>query len=310
MEQTPKVSILISTYNHESFISDTIEGILSQKTDFPYRVIIGEDCSTDRTGEICLRYQSRHPNRITVLDRTANLGMNGNFIDAWKHCTGKYIAVCEGDDYWTDPSKLQKQIEFLDANPDFAISFHRVAVENDQGQCTGHSPDGDFNPITSFEDLALRNYIPTLSCVFRNGLFGEIPEWFVGLAVGDYPLHLLNAAHGRIGFISETMGVYRQHGTGAWNSKQWIEKERAWLGVVEKCKEHFAPRGAAAFDDNLSRSLTNYAFLNYEAKQFSVFRASVRKLFKLNRSRQFRTVAALCLRYALSFRKDHGFQEG
>mgnify|MGYP001248218371 CR=1 FL=1 len=121
--QQPLVSVHMITYNHEKYIAQAIEGVLMQKTNFLFELVIGEDCSTDSTRVICKEYADRYPNIIKLLpDAGKNLGMMENAIRTTMACTGKYIALCEGDDYWTDPYKLQKQVDFLEAHNDYGLT--------------------------------------------------------------------------------------------------------------------------------------------------------------------------------------------
>lgn len=120
----PVVSVHMITYNHEPYIRQAIEGVLMQKTDFEYELVIGEDCSQDRTREICLEYQKKFPDKIRVLwwyENVTNLGGNARRVSA--HCRGDFIAFCEGDDYWIDPMKLQKQVEAMRRHPSAGICF-------------------------------------------------------------------------------------------------------------------------------------------------------------------------------------------
>lgn len=126
MEKTVKVSVIMLAYNIENYIEIAIKGVLSQKTDYPVELIIGEDRSTDRTYEICKRYQEKHPELITVIRHEKNLGYQRNYMETYKHCRGEYVAVCDGDDYWFDRRKLQRATDFLDTHSQFAICFHRV----------------------------------------------------------------------------------------------------------------------------------------------------------------------------------------
>ena len=119
------VSVCMITYNHENFIREAIDGVLMQKTDFPIELIIGEDCSTDGTRKIVMEYARKYPDIIRPLLPDSNLGMMKNFIETMQAATGKYIALCEGDDYWTDPYKLQKQVDFLEANEEYSLCCHR-----------------------------------------------------------------------------------------------------------------------------------------------------------------------------------------
>ena len=125
-----KVSVLTITYNHEKYIAQAIESVLIQEVNFDYELVIGEDCSTDKTREIVIDYQRKYPHKIRLLLNEKNLGMHRNFAQTYHACRGQYIAVLEGDDFWTSPHKLQKQVDFLDNNPDFAICFHNMQVIN------------------------------------------------------------------------------------------------------------------------------------------------------------------------------------
>src|SRR5271157_2282730 len=111
------VSVFMITYNHEKFVGQAIESIVTQKVNFDFELIIGEDCSTDNTLDICNKYAKQYPDIIKLFPSEKNYGMMGNTVRVLYACTGKYIAMCEGDDYWCDPYKLQKQIDFLEANP-------------------------------------------------------------------------------------------------------------------------------------------------------------------------------------------------
>src|SRR6516164_8232942 len=117
------VSVFMITYNHGKYISEAIESIVSQKTNFEFELVIGEDCGPDDTRAICEQYAAKYPDIINLLPSDKNYGPMGNTIRVMYACTGKYVALCEGDDYWTDPYKLQKQVDFLEANPDFSICF-------------------------------------------------------------------------------------------------------------------------------------------------------------------------------------------
>ncbi|TXK49865.1 glycosyltransferase [Pontibacter qinzhouensis] len=210
----PKVSICMITYNHEPYIQQAVEGIMMQETNFDYELVIGEDCSTDKTREIVKNLKAKFPDKIKLLLPEHNLGMMKNFIETFQSCSGKYIALCEGDDYWTDTFKLQKQVDFLDQNAEFSISFHRVIQKNEVTGREELSNKGQ-KPISTLEDLFKKNFLCTASCVFRHGLFKECPDFFYNTGAGDWVLHMLNAAHGKIAYSDEVMAVYRIHTGGA-----------------------------------------------------------------------------------------------
>ena len=123
-----KVSVCIITYNHARFIGQALESALMQKTNFDYEIVIGEDCSTDNTGLICKKYAEMYPDKIRLLQNDKNLGVIENFKRTLYACKGEYVALLEGDDYWTDELKLQKQVDFLESNRDYAIVFHNAEI--------------------------------------------------------------------------------------------------------------------------------------------------------------------------------------
>ncbi|WP_066832123.1 glycosyltransferase [Rufibacter ruber] len=210
----PKVSVCMIAYNHADFIVQAIEGVLMQKTDFPFELIIGEDCSTDATRSIIKKYGETFPEKIRLLLPDTNVGMMKNFLQTLDACKGEYIALCEGDDYWTDELKLQKQVDFLDQNPDFSISFHRarIVMEPSGNEETSNL---DQPPVSTIKDLFRENFIFTATCLFRNHLVAPYPAFLLKAAIGDWPLHILNAHKGKIGFLPEVMATYRVHSGGA-----------------------------------------------------------------------------------------------
>lgn len=240
MVDKPLVSACIITYNQELSIEKCIHGALLQEIDFRYEILIGDDASTDRTTPICENYASNFPEKIRLVKRSTNLGMIGNWVSTIHACNGKYIALCEGDDYWTDPLKLQKQVDFLEANPDYSICFHRVFEKYDGREPELSQLNTSIKEETyTIEDLALGNFIHTPSVVFRNKLFNKFPEWFNQSPVADYPMHMLNASHGKIKYLPEPMAVYRRHSSSAWSSKPLIEMYEKWLVVLECLKDEF-----------------------------------------------------------------------
>src|SRR5262245_24288404 len=133
LEVSVKVSVAMITYNHGNFIAQAVESILMQVVNFDYEIIIGEDCSTDETRNVVIEYRNRFPHRIKMLLHDKNVGLMQNFIQTIEACRGQYVALCEGDDYWTSPYKLQKQVDFLESHPEYAICFHNVTVICEDG---------------------------------------------------------------------------------------------------------------------------------------------------------------------------------
>lgn len=222
------VSVCMITYNHELFVKQAIEGVLMQKVNFPIELVIGEDSSTDSTQKICEDYAQKYRGIIKLLPSEKNLGMMPNFISTLQACTGKYIALCEGDDYWTDPYKLQQQVDFLELNPDYALCFHDVMILKD-GELLDDYITRRVPEETDILELTKGNYLHTSSVVFKNGLFGNLPEQFLKAPVGDYFLHMLNARYGKIKKIRKVMAVYRTHPGSIHSNKPQSQKNDEWL---------------------------------------------------------------------------------
>jgi len=229
-----KVSVLMLTYNHEKYIAQAIESVLMQQVNFDYELIIGDDCSFDNTQNIIREAQIKYPNIITPILKKQNIGANENYVDIFFRAKGKYIANLEGDDYWTDPYKLQKQVDFLEANPDYVISYTDYSQTVEGSGVFTERKNLYHKETLGIDDLLEHNYVSTLTCVFRNNLFKEFPKEFYNLKIGDWPLHMLNAKHGKIkyhkGWIT---GVYRIHDGGIWSGQQKITKYIAYAEVYE-----------------------------------------------------------------------------
>ncbi len=221
-----RVSVVLITYNHARFIRQALDSVLDQKTDFDYEVIVSEDCSTDDTRPILFEYQQRFPDKIRLLLSQKNQNDNEVLTRAIDAARGDYIALLDGDDYWTSSQKLQKQVDFLEANRHCAICFHNVQViyetesksphpfhlENSAEKISAGIP----KTVSTLADLVRTNFMATCSVMFRARLFDDFPSWFREFPFGDWPLHILNAEHGDIGYIDEIMGVYRIHSGGVW----------------------------------------------------------------------------------------------
>lgn len=209
-----KLSIPVVTYNHESYIAKAIEGFLIQKTNFSVEMIIGEDYSTDKTREICVAYQKKYPDKIKLVLNKKNIGGKQNFLSVLNTCKGKYIAMLEGDDYWTDPLKLQKQVDFLDNNPDYSISSHRTQIIYEG--TTRKSTIRKIRKKTLFiEDILKNGGESTCSLVFKNKVFNKFPDDYEKYHGGDYIIQVLCTSKGKMKYFPEIMGVYRVHNRNA-----------------------------------------------------------------------------------------------
>lgn len=222
-----KLSIIIPTYNHGKFIAQTIEGCLMQQTNFEFELLIGDDASTDNNALIISEYQAKFPNKIKAFLHKENLGPahprelggKNNVAFLFKQAKSPYIALCEGDDYWTDPLKLQKQVDFLDANPDFALVHHQLEVIYEDNSPSHFFNDEDQQETSNLTDLLKDEkwILGTASTVFRNTIQGNFPDWWMKSASGDLGIFFLATAHGKIKYMNECMGAYRKHRGGMTN---------------------------------------------------------------------------------------------
>jgi glycosyltransferase involved in cell wall biosynthesis len=229
-----KVSVLLTTYNHEKFIAEAINSVLVQEVNFDYEIIIIEDCSTDNTRDIVIDFQKRYQNKIRLVLEEKNKNDSRIWAEAIENSKSQYISLLDGDDYWTSPHKLQKQVDFLDNHPECSVCFHNVTTFYEDGsrEPWNHNSN-DQKEISSIEDLFERNFIAACSTMFRSGLTGKLPEWFFEMPFGDWPLHILNAQHGKIGYINEVMGRYRVHAGGAWSGLNEFQKLESLIKFYE-----------------------------------------------------------------------------
>ncbi len=243
----PLVSVCVITYQHKKYIKQCLDGILAQKTDFSFEILIGEDGSVDGTREICEAYAEQYPEIIRLfcwdrnIDRSAFPGGPGryNTIHTLKAARTAYIALCEGDDYWSDENKLQRQVSFLQSHSEFSMSFHAVDVDIDGEKKADNLTKGKADEFSIY-DLARGNFIHTPSVVYRNLLPEEFPAFFNTTPVLDYLLHLYFAQHGKIKYFSEPMAVYRVHGDSYWSSKSQRSRSLLWLNVLNPLVVYFS----------------------------------------------------------------------
>jgi glycosyltransferase involved in cell wall biosynthesis len=234
----PKVSIVSTTYNQQAYVRDAFDSFVAQQTDFPIEIIVADDASTDATPTIIHEYSTQYPNLFRPILRRQNLGLNPNLTDALSATRGEYVALCEGDDYWIDPLKLTKQVNFLDQHPRTTVCFHPVNVRwEDQSTSDSEFPPVSWRSKLSLETLIARNFIQTNSAVYRRlPRYDDIPANVMPL---DWFLHLRHALHGDIAMLPETMAVYRRHAHGMWHNsvvdppKFWLTQGRGHAAMFE-----------------------------------------------------------------------------
>ena len=249
----PMVSVLVPTYQHVDFIRACLESILSQVTHFQVEVLIGEDGSTDGTQVICEELAVKYPNRIRLFygkreDVIQILGRptgRRNLLGLITQARGRYIALCEGDDYWTDPLKLQKQVDLLEQHPDHAMCFSRAQLLKN-GKLELHAiPAGiDLKNVKAEDLLATYNFVATASVVYRNP-FEPPPSWFSCVPFGDLALYCMAASRGKITCMEDLTAVYRITGHGAWSKLSELHQRLSYLEFYRIISPHLtAPQRA------------------------------------------------------------------
>jgi glycosyltransferase involved in cell wall biosynthesis len=301
----PKVSVCLITYQHVRFIAQAVESVLAQRTNFPFELVIGEDESTDGTREIVQRYAEQHPDRIRLhLHSRANNIAYGNratgrhnFVHNLRSARGEFIALLDGDDYFTDPEKLQRQVDYLETHPECSVCFHRVRTVDQNGEPLAAAEQELPKPRFTLDDLLARDFAPpTASVMFRRGLFGEFPEWYFRCPVGDFPLHVLNGIHGDFGFIDREMAAYRVHAGAMWSAqldyatsaeerKRGYERKVTQLdGVIHLyemlCDIGLAPRQVGILRENIAFHHLLAARLLCGNEQWSALRQRLRQLLR------------------------------
>ena len=231
----PTVSVAMITYNHEKYIEEAINSVLMQQCDFEVELLITNDKSTDRTDAIIRKIMSSHKNGswIKYISREENLGMMGNYIQTFTETSGKYIAICEGDDFWTDPLKLQKQVDFFNQNPEVSFVFHAASFLLNSGEIgiyNGHAnlqETGIISTATFLENES--NTYVSASSMLRRDVVSNMPDWFKNAFVGDYPIMFLALEKGKIGYLKDNMATYRIASDGSWSNSNLGYKKRFTL---------------------------------------------------------------------------------
>ena len=223
------VSIDCTTFNHENYIRDALNGFIMQKTNFPFEILVHDDASTDRTVEFISEYEVKYPQIIKPIYQKENQYTQGGSISGrfqFPRAKGKYIAICEGDDYWTDPLKLQKQVDFLENNLEYSASAHQAKViyENNFGQSRLFKEG--VNEVIELVDLLGERIFHTASIVFKSELIRNY-TFSQNITAGDRSLYLLLSSFGKIRFLPEIMCVYRKNdgGISSWVSVDQMKND-------------------------------------------------------------------------------------
>lgn len=282
MKNDVMVSISCITFNQVNYIRDALNSFLEQKVNFCFEILVHDDASTDGTKEIVQEYATKYPDIIKPLFEAENQwvkGRRGSVIFNFPRAKGKYIALCEGDDYWTDPLKLQKQVDFLENNDEYVLCFHktRVIYEGNPDR-EMWVPSIALSSDYPMQNILSSNLIQTSSVIFRNCI-KEFPVGFFALPMGDWPLYILLSNLGKFYFMEDVMSVYRNHSNGVWNSKRNSERayarDKLYLFALDHLSEEYKQIAAMC-------RVKNYILLIEELISEGSYRKAVsEKLFRL-----------------------------
>lgn len=248
-KDSPLVSICCITYNHEPFIRDALEGFLKQKVSFPYEILIHDDASSDSTPDIIREYAAKYPDKIKPILQKENQYSRGitNPSGAFNfpRAKGKYIAMCEGDDYWTDPDKLRLQVEYLEEHPECCLCIHSARILT----IDGSRSDRRMRPYRRSQVIASENIVDKelgyamASMVFPTRLVKELPDYYTNCPVGDIPLQLMAAAEGNAYYMDRDMSVYRLGVPVSWTSQgktgDYEKKQRRYYEQMRETYREF-----------------------------------------------------------------------
>ena len=223
--ETPLVSVSLVAYNASAYIKDAIEGCLMQQTSFPFEIIIHDDASQDQTPQIILDYASNFPDKIIPIIQTVNQFSQGHEINAKINipkARGKYIAFLEADDYWIDPLKLEKQVDFMEKHPEVSMCFTATKhIESSSSNIVAIKRYRDHDSVCSVEDVILKGggLLDMGSAVVRRSIYENVPDWYHYSQIWDNSVPLLALTYGEIQYLNEITTVYRLNVPGSWTQK-------------------------------------------------------------------------------------------
>ncbi len=285
----PLVHTRTMTFMHENYIRDCIKGILMQKTTFPVQVLIHEDASTDKTAEIVREYELKYPHLIKAFYQQENSHTKPDKhqrraeFSSWR--VGKYEALCEGDDYWTDPLKLQKQFNALESHPDCSLCVHDGMKLFPNGKKIPFKVPKNATGYFGVRDiLSAPTFAPTASYFFKKEVLGAIPEWKKMSPSGDFLIEMYSQKFGKGYYLKDTMCIYRKFALNSWSSKFrkrnnynfLLDLGQRKIQVINKLIEEFPEIEEDAFNVKLSHAYTNLAKGFLLSGDFKSFKESMR----------------------------------
>ena len=287
MDCEPLVTICSTTYNLEEYIGEAIHSWLSQQTNFAYDIVISDDGSTDNTIQIIESFIQEHPNKITLI-KSEHIGKMPNFIRSLQATNGKYVALCDGDDYWIDPLKIQKQVDFMEANPDFSACYTNSYVINEHTQEKKVAKTQIWDEATTSELLDHNDFNPdgiamspghTSTFMYRNGLVDDYPDWMYQDIMTDFPLYMIMSKYGKSKFINDFTSVYRHHSQGV-STKfySFFNTNNTRIFVLKNINQYFNFKYKKKINQLIARHYINV--FRYYRRNYEYFRAII-SLFKV-----------------------------
>lgn len=285
------VSICCITYNQEQYIRQTLDSFLNQKTNFAFEIVIHDDASTDRTAEIIKEYEKKYPDIIRAMYQEQNQYSKGvtNPSGAFNYprARGIYIAMCEGDDYWIDSRKLQKQVDYMQAHPDCSMCCHSAKIEVVDGSYTESKvrPFSTSKILSPTEVIDKKSGIPTASLLFKTALVQPVPEYYTNCPVGDIPLQLLFVSSGTVYYMDEMMSVYRIGDKESWTVREksgdYVKKQERYFLQMKQMYETFDAQTSFQYHDAIASAILRLRFLTYvNTKQYAhIFAKEFRKYY-------------------------------
>lgn len=309
-QSKPMVSVIVSTYQHAPYIKECLDSILSQKAAFPFEIVLGEDESTDGTREICIEYANKYPDTIRLFLRSRKdvVYINGyatgrfNFMENLKAARGEYIAICPGDDYWTDSNKLEIQLAAMKSHPECDMSFHpaieRYTKGNKRDKIIKRRSKGS-KIFTAGEVILGGGFCPTAAIVMKREVLEPLPEWFHTKApIGDIYIEILGALSGGLLYIDRVMAVRRANVPGSWGSNRKGESSHEYLRRVElheECYQMIDRSTGGRYSKEISKKLASYNLISAKKflkdRKYGEFRRVIEKSWKLSPYYSFKQAA-------------------
>lgn len=272
-----KASVVIVTYNHADYIEQALRSVYEQDAPFDFEVIISEDASTDGTREIVQAWHDRYPEKTRLILSEQNVRSNRVIARGFAAARGDYVALLDGDDYWTSPLKLQRQVACLDADPTLSLCFHNAEVVGG-----GEAPFGNLwtspqlKKRLALADLWHGNPFATCGSLFRRACVPAIPDWYDGFfPVTDWPLYILFAEHGDIAFLPEAMGAYRLHSGGLYSAQSQRAKLAAMDSLYRRLNQCLSGRHDAPIHAGHRRYFIDWARTHLKQGDIDLARTSL-----------------------------------